>query len=120
MQGELLLFSELEALKAAWCSGASQRMYGSTVFCGGADCSQRLCRRNVTVTRQQAWARIVSRSYLAILPEEKLAEIKATFESVLDANKDKFHSPSGSIGSDADSEVAEIPLRLEVFIARKR
>ncbi len=85
-----------------------------------ADCSLCLCRHSVTVTRQQAWARIVSRSYLAVLPEEKLAQVKATFESVLDANKDKFHGPSGSNSCDAASEVAEIPLRLEVFIARKR
>lgn len=62
----------------------------------------------------------MSRSYLAVLPEEKLAEVKASFTSVLDANKDKFHSPLGSTSSDADFEVAEIPLRLEVFIARKR
>ena len=72
------------------------------------------------VTRQQAWARIVSRSYLAVLPQEKLAEVKATFESVLDANKDKFHTPRGATSAGADSEVAAIPLRLEVFIARKR
>ncbi|CAL5221688.1 g3922 [Coccomyxa viridis] len=75
---------------------------------------------SVTVTRQQAWARIVSRSYLAVLPQEELAEVKATFESVLEANKNKFHTPPGAASSDADSEVAAIPLRLEVFIARKR
>ena len=62
----------------------------------------------------------MSRSYLAVLPKEKLAEVKATFESVLDANKDKFHALPGAASSDADSEVAAIPLRLEVFIAKKR
>ena len=62
----------------------------------------------------------MSRSYLAILPDEKLAQVRASFEAVLDANKDKFHGPPGSASADADSEVAEIPLRLEVFIARKR
>ncbi len=89
-------------------------------FCEEADCSQCPCRHSVTVTRQQAWARIVSRSYLAVLPQEELAEVKATFESVLEANKNKFHTPPGAASSDADSEVAAIPLRLEVFIARKR
>ena len=77
-------------------------------------------RHSVRVTRQQAWARILSRSYLAVLPPAKQEEVKATFQSVLDENKDKFHAPKGCSAADADSEVAEIPLRLEVFIARKR
>ncbi len=77
-------------------------------------------RHSVSVTRQQAWARILSRSYLAILPPAKQEEVKAIFHSVLEKNKDKFHAPKGCRASDADSEVAEIPLRLEVFIARKR
>lgn len=80
---------------------------------------QRSRRHSVKVTRQQAWARIVSRSYLAVLPKEKQDAVKAEFQAVLDANKDKFRAPEGSTGSDADSEVAEIPLRLEVFIAKK-
>ena len=80
----------------------------------------RICRHSVSVTRQQAWARIVSRSYLAILPAEKLAEVKESFQSVLDSNEEKFHAPDGASSTDADSEVAEIPLRLEVFIARKK
>ncbi len=80
----------------------------------------RICRHSVSVTRQQAWARIVSRSYLAILPAEKLAEVKESFQSVLESNKEKFHAPDGASSTDADSEVAEIPLRLEVFVARKK
>ena len=72
------------------------------------------------MTRQQTWARILSRSYLAILPAKKLAEVKESFQSVLKSNKDKFHAPDGSSSSDADLEVAEIPLRLEIFIARKK
>ena len=79
-----------------------------------------ICRHSVSVTRQQAWARIVSRSYLAILPVEKLAEVKESFQSVLASNKEKFHALEGSSSADADSEVAKIPLRLEVFIARKK
>ena len=79
-----------------------------------------ICRHSVSVTRQQAWARIVSRSYLAVLPAEKLAEVKESFQSVLASNKEKFHGPDGSGSADADSEIAEIPLRLEVFVARKK
>lgn len=77
-------------------------------------------RHSVTVTRQQAWARILSRSYIAVLPPAKQEEVKTMFQSVLDENKDKFHTPKGCSAANADSEVAEIPLRLEVFIARKR
>ena len=57
---------------------------------------------------------------MAVLPEEELAKAKADFESVLEANKDKFRAPPGTSSTSADSKVAEIPLRLEVFIARKR
>ena len=79
-----------------------------------------ICRHSISVTRQQAWARILSRSYLAILPGEKLAEVRESFQSVLASNKEKFRAPDGSSSTDADSEVAKIPLRLEVFIARKK
>ena len=86
---------------------------------GSPQSSGVVCRHSVKVTRKQAWDRILSRSYLAILPAEEQNKVKAQFQSVLDDNKDKFHAPEGSNSSDVDSEVAEIPLRLEVFIARK-
>ncbi len=87
---------------------------------GSPPSSAVLCRHSVKVTRKQAWDRILSRSYLAILPAEEQNKVKTQFQSVLDNNKDKFHAPEGSTSSDINSEVAKIPLRLEVFIARKR
>lgn len=75
-------------------------------------------RHTTKVTRQQAWERILSRSYVASLAPEKQAEVKAQVNAVLARHGKKFLAPHA--GADTSQELAEVPLRLEVFIARKR
>ncbi|KAK9915322.1 hypothetical protein WJX75_007617 [Coccomyxa subellipsoidea] len=78
----------------------------------------RFFRHTTKVTRQQAWERILSRSYVASLAPEKQAEVKAQVNAVLERHGKNFLAPHA--GADTSQELAEVPLRLEVFIARKR
>ncbi|BDA43083.1 Uncharacterized methyltransferase Mb3374 at N-terminal half [Coccomyxa sp. Obi] len=75
-------------------------------------------RHSIRVTRHQAWQRILSRSYVAPLAPEKQADVKAQVDAVLERHSDRFIAPYA--GADKSQELAEVPLRLEVFIARKR
>lgn len=69
------------------------------------------------MTRHQAWQRILSRSYVASLAPEKQAQVKSQVDAVLERHSNKFIAPHA--GADASQELAEVPLTLEVFIARK-
>ncbi len=55
---------------------------------------------------------------MAPLAPEKQAEVKAQVDAVLERHSDMFVAPHA--GADASQELAEVPLKLEVFIARKR
>jgi hypothetical protein len=67
------------------------------------------------MTRGQVWQRILSRSYVASLPSEKVEEVRAQVEDVIRKHEDLFTNPG-----DGFEPRAEVPLRLEVFVARKR
>lgn len=55
---------------------------------------------------------------MAPLAPEKQAAVKAQVDAVLDRHGDRFVAPHA--GADKSLELAEVPLRLEVFIARKK
>lgn len=67
------------------------------------------------MTKSQIWQRIVSRSYVASLPVEKLKEVKGKVDAVIAQHENLF-----AVTEDGSEPVAEVPLRLEIFIARKK
>ncbi len=54
---------------------------------------------------------------MASLAPEKQAQVKSQVDAVLERHSNKFIAPHA--GADASQELAEVPLKLEVFIARK-
>ena len=68
-------------------------------------------RHAIAITRQQLWGRILSKSYIALLPEEQRSALKQEFERRLDQYGVKFDGPG-------DTE--KVPLTLEVFMAFKQ
>jgi hypothetical protein len=67
------------------------------------------------MTRSQVWQRVLSRSYVASLPPDRLEEVRAHVDTIIDRHGCLFEAADG----EAEPRAA-VPLRLEVFLARKR
>ena len=64
------------------------------------------------MSRERLWQRVVSRSYVAMLPPDKLQAVKQQFDEVVARHADQFHASAAG-----GPEVAEVPQTTEVFIA---
>lgn len=65
----------------------------------------------MAATIDQLWGRMLSKSYIAVLPREQQAELEARFKAIVAASDANFSGPGGT---------SQIPLVLETFIARKQ
>ena len=64
------------------------------------------------MTRERLWQRVLSRSYVAVLPPERVQHVKAQFDAVVAKHADQFHAPAAGA-----EEVALVPQTTEVFVA---
>ena len=71
------------------------------------------------MTREQLWQRVLSRSYVAVLPPPQLQLVRQQFDGVLAKHAAQF-APVPTSADEHACQVARVPQRTEVFVALVR